>query len=76
MVVGVLSDSDLTIYTREKPQSAPVTHGPYAMSVGAEDVDLRIDGRLISWKLSGNSGPADFRLGTPLVEGKATRRAK
>lgn len=67
---------DLTVYTREKPQSPAVTHGPYTMSVGDEEVDLRIDGRLVSWKLSGNSGPADFRLGTPIVEGKATRRPK
>lgn len=66
----------LTIYAREYPQSTAETFGPYTMSPGDEAVDLRIDGRIISWKLSGNSTPASFRMGVPIVEGKATRRAK
>lgn len=71
--VGPIS---LTIYTREYPQSTAVEHGPYVMVAGDEAVDLRIDGRIVSWKISGSAGPASWRLGTPLVEGKATRRAK
>lgn len=71
--VGALS---LTIYTREYPQSAPETHGPFVMSPGGEKVDLHLEGRIISWKISGSSGPASWRGGTPIVEGKATRRAK
>jgi hypothetical protein len=67
---------NLTLYTREYPQSSPLTHGPYIMSATDEAVDLRVDGRIISWTLSGSSGPASFRMGTPIVEGKATRRAK
>lgn len=71
--VGAIS---LTIYTREKPQSTAESHGPYMMSAGDEDVDLHIDGRIVSWKISGSSGPASWRMGTPIVEGKPTRRAK
>lgn len=67
---------DLTLYTREYPQSTPETFGPYTMSMATEKVDLHIDGRIVSWKISGESGPASWRLGTPIVEGKATRRAK
>lgn len=70
---GALS---LTIYTRETPQSTPQTFGPYSMSPGDEKVDLHIDGRIVSWKISGSSGPASWRMGTPIVEGKPTRRAK
>lgn len=66
----------LTLYTREYPQSSEVEHGPYVMSVGDEAVDLRVDGRIIGWEISGSSGPASFRMGTPIVEGKPTRRAK
>lgn len=73
---GQVGAINLTISTREYPQSTPVDHGPYAMTSATEKVDLHIDGRLISWAISGNSGPASFRLGTPVVEGKATRRAK
>lgn len=71
--VGALS---LTIYTRETPQSTAQTFGPYTMSPGAEKVDLHIDGRIVSWKISGSSGPASWRMGTPIVEGKPVRRAK
>lgn len=71
--VGTIS---LTLYTREKPQADPVTHGPYLVTAGQETVSLHVEGRLISWEMTGNSSPADFRLGTPIVEGRTTRRAK
>lgn len=66
----------LTLYTREKPQSTPVEHGPFGMTPDQENVSVRVEGRLVSWKMTGNSSPADFRLGTPIVEGRTTRRAK
>jgi len=66
----------LTLYTREFPQSTPETHGPYTISPGDEAVDLRIDGRIISWDLSGSSGPANWRMGALTFEGKPTRRSK
>lgn len=66
----------LTLYTREYPQSTPETFGPYTMTTSTEKVDLHIDGRIVSWKISGSSAPVSWRLGTPIVEGKPTRRAK
>lgn len=72
-MVGPVS---LTLYAREYPQSTPVSHGPYVISPGDEAVDLRVDARILSWKITGSSGPASWRMGTPIVDGKPTRRAK
>jgi hypothetical protein len=68
----------LNIYGREYPQSDDETLATAMMSPGSltEKVDLHCEARIISWEITGNSGPASFRLGTPIVEGKATRRAK
>lgn len=69
---------NLTITTREKPQSPDVTDddSPHAMSVGDESVEIKVEGCIISWSISGSSGPAAWRLGTPVVEGRPTRRTK
>lgn len=73
---GQQGNIDLTLTTFEYPQSTPITLGPYSMAPGLEKVDLHCTGRLIGWTLSGNSGPAQFRLGTPIVEGRAGGRGR
>lgn len=67
---------NLTITTRERPQAADVTHGPFTMAADTETVDLRVDGVLLSWAITGSSGPASFRLGTPVIEGRQGRATR
>lgn len=68
--------ANLTIKTREYPQSADVSYGPLSMAPDTEMVPLRIDGRILSWRMDIDAGPAGIRVGTPIAEGKPTRRAK
>lgn len=70
---GTLS---LTIYTREFPQSQPEAFGPFGLAPDTTKIEPMVEGRIISWTISGNSGPVSCRIGTPIVEGRAGRRAK
>lgn len=55
----------LKIWTREYPQSEEVEHGPFTCAVGQERVDFMVSGRVVRFRLYGNSSPCEFRLGKP-----------
>ena len=65
---------NLTIITREEAQSDPVEHGPYSIAPGTEVVDLDVEARLVSFRLSGESAPAYFRQGVIIFEGRQAGR--
>jgi hypothetical protein len=58
-------DISLTIYTRDRPQSAETAKGPYAIANTATKKDLHASGKLLSVKLSGSSY---MRLGKPTFD--------
>ena len=57
---------DLTIFVRDRPNSAAVTKGPYAITTGTTKKDLRASGKIVDVKISGES--AYLRLGKPLFD--------
>jgi hypothetical protein len=63
-----------SVSTREKPQSADVTTAGLMIAPNQEKVDLHVEGRIVSWSISMTAGPGDFRMGTPIVEGKVVSR--
>jgi hypothetical protein len=71
---GQIGTLNLTVETREKPQSPAVTSGPFMVAPGQLKVDLHTEGRIISWRLDFASGPLSWRMGTPVAEGKITAR--
>lgn len=64
----------LTIITREEAQGAAVEHGPFIITPTTEVVDLDVQARLVSFRLSGESSPASFRLGAIIFEGRQAGR--
>lgn len=65
---------NLTLVTREESQSSPQEFGPFAVTPTTERIGIKGVGRLVSFRLSGASGPASWRLGTPIFEGRAAGR--
>lgn len=65
---------NLTVITREEAQSSPEEHGPFIITPTTDVVDLDVEARLISLRISGESAPAEFRLGTIIVEGRQAGR--
>lgn len=59
----------LTLITREEPQSPPVEFEPEILDPGATKMDARGEGRIVSFRLSGQSAPASFRMGTLIFKG-------
>jgi hypothetical protein len=64
----------LTIITREEAQGQPTEHGPFVITPTTEVVDLDVEARLVSFRISGSSAPASFRLGTIIFEGRQAGR--
>jgi hypothetical protein len=67
---------NITLYTREAAQADDVADGPYVMEADTESIPLHVEGRIISWEISGEAAPVYWRMGIPIVEGRTTRRAK
>lgn len=62
-------DIDLTIKTRAYPQSVERVKGPYVLAPGREKKDLRVEGRMVAIRLSGD---AFMRLGKPSFDAVQT----
>lgn len=62
----------LTIRTRNYPQSSEAVKGPYTLEPGREKKDLRVEGRLVSIRLSGSAAPSFMRLGKPSFDAVTT----
>jgi hypothetical protein len=78
MIRGAIPDFDyqsgdvsLTLFTRDRPQSTPVTKGPYVLAASATKKDFRASGKIVAVKFSAESGTY-FRLGKPLFDTVAT----
>lgn len=65
---------NLAIYTRQYPQGAVTTFGPYALAPADDKVDFKASGRLIAVEFSGSSAPSEARLGRVTFEVKARGR--
>lgn len=53
----------LTIYTRDLPNSAETTWGPYTIDADTESIDFRISGRQVAIEYSSASDNVFYRLG-------------
>jgi len=65
---------DLTLYMRDRPQSATVTRGPYSIDTAADKKDFRASGMIMSVKISlttniGTNVIESWRLGKPVFRG-------
>jgi hypothetical protein len=67
--IGAVS---LTIYARDKPQSAETTYGPFNATADTEKVDLRVSGRIFRLRFSGSSSPAFVSFGKQVFDGEPT----
>lgn len=56
-------DVSLTLYMRDRPQSTPVTKGPYTLATTDTKKDFRASGMIMAFKLS--SSGQQWRLGKP-----------
>jgi hypothetical protein len=64
-----VGDVSLTLYTKQYPQSAAVTKGPYTLTTATVKKDFRVSGKLISVKLSGGDASGSYmRLGKPVFD--------
>jgi hypothetical protein len=56
---------ELSLFVRDRPQSAPITKGPYELTPNGAKRDIRASGKLISVKLGAqlSAGTLYFRLG-------------
>jgi hypothetical protein len=54
---------NLNILTKYYPGDAYVTSGPYALGTNAGRLDLRLDGKIFAFSLSGSAIGNNFRLG-------------
>jgi hypothetical protein len=59
-------DVDLTLFVRDRPQSAALTKGPFTIPPGTTRKGCRASGKLMAMKLSGTA--VQFRLGKPLFD--------
>jgi hypothetical protein len=65
---------DLTLYMKDRAQSAPVTKGPYSLAVAASKKDFRASGMIMAFKISlttsiGTNFTESWRLGKPVFRG-------
>lgn len=64
-----VGDVSLTLYMRDRPQSTPVTKGPYTLTVNAGKKDFRASGMIAAVKLSGGATTGSYmRLGKPVFD--------
>lgn len=63
---------DLTLITKDKPNSTPVNNGPFVIGPTTERVDVRVTGRQLGWKFSRNGAPNTWRLGKMRFDIEAT----
>ncbi len=78
-VSGVVPDfqslsagGDLTLITRDKPNSTAVNNGPFTIGPSTERVDVRVQGRQLGWKFSRTGAPNTWRLGKMRFDINAT----
>ena len=66
---------NLTVYTRTEPQADDRSSGPHTLDPSTTKADFRTSGRIARVRFEGNSGPANWRLGTPqfLVQQRGRR---
>jgi hypothetical protein len=63
------ADVSLTLYTRNFPQGAETTKGPYTLATGADRKDFRVSGKIAAARFSTASGATPgFRLGKPVFD--------
>lgn len=63
--VGTVS---LTVYTRSYPQDTERVKGPYTLTASLTKKDFMVDGRIIRFRMEGNSSPSFVRFGQIAVE--------
>lgn len=76
MIRGVQPDFEdqvgnvsLTLYMRDRPQSAAVTKGPYTLTPTTTKKDFRASGKVVAVRLSGGAASGSYmRLGKPLFD--------
>jgi hypothetical protein len=65
----------LTIYTQQYTEDTPAADGPYTLAPGSPPrLDLRSDGKLLSFKLRSNAVGGDVRLGLCRVDIKPSNQ--
>jgi hypothetical protein len=58
----------MTIYGRFYPQGDVTAFGPYTITAGQDQVDIRVKARLARVRFEVNSAPGYFRLGKPMFD--------
>lgn len=58
---------DMSVITKEYPNSNEVVHGPYTFTNSTERIDPYIQGRLISLKFESNEADGDYQMGKCLL---------
>lgn len=58
----------VTVYARFKLQDQETAHGPYTLTPGRDELDLRVSGRFFRLRYDFNSSPAYWRIGLPVFD--------
>lgn len=67
---------DVTLYTKDKPNSDEVEEGPYRIYADSEIVDVRASGRQVAVKFRSNAVGGDWRLGKTRFHVKPASRRR
>jgi hypothetical protein len=59
---------EVTLYVRDKPQSASITKGPYLLAPGTAKRDVRASGMIFSAKIAGAGDALAVRLGKIILD--------
>jgi len=70
---ALLGGATLTIKTYGSPAAVVVEFGPYGITAATEKVDVRAQGKLISFRLEGEAAPASGRFGTMQIDVRDAR---
>jgi hypothetical protein len=69
-IKGVRPDFDdlrggaaITFYSRNTPQGAERTYGPYSITANTRRLSVRIKGRQIKYKITADAAPSFYRIG-------------
>lgn len=65
---GQVNDLKLTLFVRDRPQSTPLTKGPYTLTTTTTKLGCRCSGKLIEVKIGSVSESAAFRVGKLLFD--------
>jgi hypothetical protein len=64
LALDITSSVSLTVYMRDRPMSAPVAKGPYALTAGSSKMDFRASGMIAAIRIGQSPGvDREIRLG-------------